>query len=67
VDAPSSQGTPELKAQVLGGYVTTRQGRKLAFQLVVNGVPVNPEDLIADVIKVFQDQGRISAILWRDY
>lgn len=63
----SSNGTPELKAQALGGYVTTRQGRKLAFQLVVNGVPVDPEDLIGDVLKAFQDEGKISAILWRDY
>jgi D-alanyl-D-alanine carboxypeptidase len=42
--------------------LTTRHERKLAYQLVVNGVPVSD---IEDVIKVFQDEGIISAILWR--
>lgn len=53
-----------LKAQALGGYVTTKAGRRLAFQLVVNNVPISD---IGDVVQVFQDQGRVSAILWRDY
>ncbi|MGD9507546.1 MAG: D-alanyl-D-alanine carboxypeptidase/D-alanyl-D-alanine-endopeptidase [Geminicoccaceae bacterium] len=53
-----------LKAQALGGYVTTRAGRRLAFQLVVNNVPISGID---DVVQVFQDQGRVSAILWRDH
>jgi D-alanyl-D-alanine carboxypeptidase len=58
-----ADGGLELKGQAFGGYVTTKSGRKLAYQLVVNGVPVSG---IADVIKVFQDEGTISAILWRD-
>lgn len=53
-----------LKAQALGGYVTTKAGRRLAFQLAVNNVPIAGID---DVVQVFQDQGRLSAILWRDY
>jgi D-alanyl-D-alanine carboxypeptidase len=58
----------ELKAQAFGGYITTKCGKKLAYQLVVNDVPLaNPENPIPEVVKVFQDEGRISAILWRDF
>jgi len=60
-------GTPSgqvLKGQALGGYITTRSGRRLAFQLTVNNVPVSDID---DIVQVFQDEGRVSAILWRDY
>lgn len=52
-----------LKGQALGGYITTKSGRKLAYELVVNNVPVKS---LPEVIQVFQDQGMISAILWRD-
>ena len=55
---------PLLKAQALGGYVATKAGRRIVFQLVVNNVPVSGID---DIIQIFQDQGRVSAILWRDY
>jgi len=44
--------------------VTRKSGRKLSYQLVVNGVPIAGID---DVIKVFHDEGTISAVLWRDY
>jgi D-alanyl-D-alanine carboxypeptidase len=64
---PGSTGL-ELKAQAFGGYITTKCGKKLAYQLVVNGVPIaNPEDPIPEIVNVFQDEGRISAILWRDF
>jgi len=53
-----------LKGQALGGYVTTKSGRRLTFELVVNNVPIAGLD---DITKVFQDEGTISAILWRDY
>jgi D-alanyl-D-alanine carboxypeptidase len=53
-----------LKAQALGGYVTTRSGKRLAFELVVNDVPIKDIDSIT---RIFQDQGTISAMLWRDY
>jgi PBP4 family serine-type D-alanyl-D-alanine carboxypeptidase len=52
-----------VKGQALGGYINTRSGKRLVFQLVVNNVPVTS---LNDVIQVFQDQGKISAILWRD-
>lgn len=53
-----------LKGQALGGYINTKSGRKLAFQLVVNNVPISG---LSDVLQVFQDEGTISAILWRDF
>jgi D-alanyl-D-alanine carboxypeptidase len=52
-----------LKGQALGGYILTRAGKHLAFQLVVNNVPITS---LNDVLQVFQDEGTISAILWRD-
>lgn len=52
-----------LKGQALGGYITSRSGRRLVYQLVVNNVAIaGPED----VLQVFQDEGRISALLWYD-
>ena len=53
-----------LKAQALAGYIKTKSGRKLAYELVVNNVAITG---LNDVIQVFQDEGTISAILWRDY
>lgn len=62
--APSSSGGIVLKGQAFGGYITTKSGKRLVYQLVVNNVPITS---IADVIRVFQDEGTISAMLWRDY
>lgn len=41
----------------------TRSGKRIVFQLVVNNVPITSLD---DVLRVFQDQGAIAAMLWRD-
>lgn len=60
----SASGALVLKGQAFGGYITTKGGKHLVYQLVVNNVPVSS---IADVIGVFQDEGTISAMLWRDY
>ena len=60
----SAAETMELKGQALGGYVTTKSGHHLTFQLVVNNVPISN---VLDVTNVFQDQGAIAAMLWRDY
>jgi D-alanyl-D-alanine carboxypeptidase len=60
----SPTGTLELKSQALGGYITTKRGHHLTFQLVVNNVPV---ENVLDLTNVFQDQGKIAAMLWRDY
>jgi len=54
---------PLIKGQAFAGYINAKSGRKLAYQLVVNNVPFKS---INDVIQVFQDEGTISAILWRD-
>jgi PBP4 family serine-type D-alanyl-D-alanine carboxypeptidase len=53
-----------LRAQTLGGYVRTKSGRHLVFQLPVN--EVGPIASILDLLQVFQDEGTIAAILWRD-
>lgn len=61
-----AQGAEEgliLRGQVLGGYVDTQSGRRLVFELAVNEVPLQDLD---DLLQVFQDQGTIAAILWRD-
>ena len=53
-----------LKGQALAGYITTKSGRHLTFEVVVNNVPISSID---DITKVFQDEGTIAAMLWRDY
>ena len=52
-----------LKGQALGGYVDAASGRRLVFELVVNNVALTN---LNDLLQVFQDEGTISAILWRD-
>lgn len=62
VDSVGSQMM--LKGQAYGGYITTKRGHHLAYELVVNNVPIRKVD---DITNIFQDEGTISAILWRDY
>ncbi len=57
-------GPPIIRAQALGGYVISKSGKKLAFQMVVNDA--GPFNTIDDITAIFQDQGRIAAIIWRD-
>jgi len=52
-----------LKGQAFGGYIDTKSGKHLIYQLVVNNVPIAQLD---QLLQVFQDEGAISAILWRD-
>lgn len=52
-----------LKGQAVGGYITTKSGKRLVYELVVNNVPMAGLD---DLLQVFQDEGKISAMLWRD-
>ena len=52
-----------IKGQAFAGYIDTSSGKKLVYQLVVNNVPIKN---IPDILQIFQDQGTISAILWRD-
>ncbi len=52
-----------LKGQAFGGYIDTRRARHLIYELVVNDVRVKG---LNEVLEVFQDEGAISAMLWRD-
>jgi D-alanyl-D-alanine carboxypeptidase len=54
----------QLVTQSLAGYVNTKGGRHLAYQVVVNNVPISGFN---DVVQAFQDDATISAMLWRDY
>lgn len=59
-------GTPNgllLNGQSFAGYINAKSGRSLIYQLVINNVAINSID---DLIQVIQDEGTISAILWRD-
>ena len=53
-----------LNGQAFGGYIDTKSGRRLVFNLVVNNVSLG--DDVQNVLQVFQDQGIITAIIWRD-
>lgn len=53
-----------LDGQAFGGYIDAKSGRRLVYQLVVNNVLITEFD---QVLGIFQDEGTISAILWRDY
>jgi D-alanyl-D-alanine carboxypeptidase len=60
-------GTPEgvfVRGQAFAGYIAAKSGRKLVYHLVVKHVPYGG---VNDLLQIFQDQGTISAILWRDY
>jgi D-alanyl-D-alanine carboxypeptidase len=58
-----TENGPLIKAQEFAGYIHAKSGKKLIFHLVVNNAPF--ED-ISSVIDIFQDEGFIAAILWRD-
>ncbi len=61
--ASSGSGT-ELKGQAFAGYITTKSGRHLVYEVVVNNLPITG---LSEVFQVFQDEGTASAILWRDF
>jgi serine-type D-Ala-D-Ala carboxypeptidase/endopeptidase (penicillin-binding protein 4) len=50
-----------LTDKALGGYIDTKDGRVLAFSLIVNNVPLTQ---INDVLGVNDDLGKISALIW---
>jgi D-alanyl-D-alanine carboxypeptidase len=62
--AEGSSSGLQIKGQAFGGYIDAKSGRRLIYQLVVNEVPVND---LNGLLQIFQDQGTISAMLWRDY
>ncbi|MCB1376474.1 MAG: hypothetical protein KDJ78_20270, partial [Rhodobacteraceae bacterium] len=54
-----------LRAQVFAGYLDARSGKRLAYVAYVNNV--SPIESIDQVIRVFTDEGIISAILYELY
>lgn len=62
VSNPSAPTLPILKSQALAGYVDAKSGRRIAFFLAVNNVPITG---IPDVLTAFQDEGTIAATLWK--
>jgi D-alanyl-D-alanine carboxypeptidase len=53
-----------VKGEAFSGYIDTKSGMRLVYHLVVNNVQLNT---LLDILEVIQDEGTISAILWRDY
>jgi D-alanyl-D-alanine carboxypeptidase len=60
----NEDGTLALRSQALAGYIHTKSGRRLTYTLFVNDVPSISG--IEQLLQVFQDQGTISAIIWRE-
>ncbi len=58
------EGQMILRTEALGGYIDAKSGRRLVFEMAVNEVPF---DSLDDIRQIIQDQGMISAILWRDF
>ncbi len=52
-----------IKGQAFGGYIDAKSGKRLMYQVVVNNVPIGQ---LTDLLQIFQDQGTVSAMLWRD-
>ena len=55
--------TIELKAQNLAGYITTRSGRTVAYALLLNDAGTIT-DIAKDVGAVFEDEAKISSIIY---
>lgn len=64
VTAADDEKSLALRAQGFAGYIDAKSGRRLAYVVVVNDIP--KIDGILDVLDVFQDEGTISAIIWRE-
>ena len=58
-------GEVQIKCQAFAGYIDAKSGRRLTYAVLVNGVAT--EDVVTDITGIFQDEGTISAILWRDF
>jgi len=52
-----------LRAQTFAGYIDAKSGRRYAYTLFVN--EVGEIAGTADILSVFQDEGIISALLWK--
>jgi D-alanyl-D-alanine carboxypeptidase len=57
-------GSIIIRAQAFAGYIDAKSGKRLMYALYVNNVQAtNPID---DVVRIFQDEGTISAIIWKE-
>ena len=57
-------GSIVIRAQAFAGYIDAKSGKRLMYALYVNNVKAtNP---IEDVVRIFQDEGTISAIIWEE-
>jgi D-alanyl-D-alanine carboxypeptidase/D-alanyl-D-alanine-endopeptidase (penicillin-binding protein 4) len=64
--APTAAGDSlELKAQNLAGYIDAANGHRLAFALMVNDAG-EIDDIEGDVAGVFEDQARITNVIYKD-
>ncbi|SPB15352.1 D-alanyl-D-alanine carboxypeptidase/D-alanyl-D-alanine-endopeptidase [Caballeronia novacaledonica] len=61
-ELPDGQVQTTLKGQALAGYIDAKSGRRLAFALMVNNVPIAN---VPDILNVFNDQGTIAANIWK--
>lgn len=62
--AEGSESGIIIRGRALSGYIDTKSGKQLMFSLIVNNVNIG--DNIDGLFEVSQDQGTISAIIWRD-
>ena len=53
-----------LVAQNFAGYLDSKQGKRLAYVVIVNNVGVIGS--INDILRVFDDQGKISALIFKE-
>jgi D-alanyl-D-alanine carboxypeptidase len=60
----TATGGLDIKGQALGGYVHTKSGKTLAYIVDINDAQTASLD---GLLQIFQDEGKISAMLWRDY
>jgi D-alanyl-D-alanine carboxypeptidase len=58
------EGSVVIRAQAFAGYIDAKSGRRLMYALNVNNVKAT--NAIDDVVRIFQDEGTISAIVWKD-
>jgi D-alanyl-D-alanine carboxypeptidase len=63
VEADDSGGIV-IRAQAFAGYIDAKSGRQLMYALYVNNVKAT--NLIDDLVRIFQDEGIISAIIWKE-
>ncbi len=53
-----------VKGQALAGYIDTKGGKRLLF--IMNVLDVPAPNGIPDLLQIFQDQGTITAIIWKE-